>query len=98
MKPTIAVDLAKSVFEVAVSKRPGRVDKRLRLSRKRLLSFFAQQPPATDLRTLLIHGARTLLWAAKGKNNSDRLRRRRDGNPVGPGRGGADNHSGPLLT
>ena len=49
MKRTIAVDLAKSVFEVAVSKRPGRIDKRLRLSRKRLLPFFAQQPPATVL-------------------------------------------------
>jgi len=49
MKPTIAVDLAKSVFEVAISQRPGRVEKRLRLSRKRLLPFFAQQPPATVL-------------------------------------------------
>jgi len=49
MKPTIAVDIAKSVFEVAVSKRPGRVAQRQRLSRKRLLPFFAQQPPATVL-------------------------------------------------
>ncbi len=49
MKPTIAVDLAKSIFEVAVSKRPGRVDKSLRLSRKRLLPFFAKQPRATVL-------------------------------------------------
>jgi transposase len=44
---TIAVDLAKSVFQVAVSHRPGRVDEERRLSRDRLLAFFATQPPAT---------------------------------------------------
>ena len=44
---TIAVDLAKSVFQVAISRRPGRVDEERRLSRDRFLTFFAQQPPAT---------------------------------------------------
>lgn len=44
---TIAVDLAKSVFQVAVSHRPGRVDEERRLSRDRFLPFFAQRPPAT---------------------------------------------------
>ena len=44
---TIAVDLAKSVFQVAVSHRPGRVDEERRLSRDRFLKFFAQHPPAT---------------------------------------------------
>jgi transposase len=44
---TIAVDLAKSVFQVAVSHRPGRVDSERRLTRERFLTFFAQQPPAT---------------------------------------------------
>src|SRR5713226_7958933 len=44
---TIAVDLAKSVFQVAVSHRPGRVDEERRLSRDRFLAFFAQCPPAT---------------------------------------------------
>ena len=44
---TIAVDLAKSVFQIAVSHRPGRVDEERRLSRDRFLMFFAQQPPAT---------------------------------------------------
>src|SRR5207244_491825 len=44
---TIAVDLAKSVFQVAVSHRPGRVDEERRLSRDRFLAFFAQRPPAT---------------------------------------------------
>jgi transposase len=43
---TIAVDLAKSVFQVAISQRPGRVAEQHRLSRSRLLPFFAQQPPA----------------------------------------------------
>lgn len=44
---TIAVDLAKSVFQIAVSHRPGRVDEERRLSRDRFLEFFAQRPPAT---------------------------------------------------
>ena len=45
----IAVDLAKSVFQIAVSRRPGHVDEERRLSRDRFLTFFAQQPPATVL-------------------------------------------------
>jgi len=44
---TIAVDLAKSVFQIAVSHRPGHVDEERRLSRDRFLPFFAQQPAAT---------------------------------------------------
>ena len=44
---TIAVDLAKSVFQIALSRRPGQVDEEHRLSRERFLTFFAQQPPAT---------------------------------------------------
>jgi transposase len=46
---TIAVDLAKSVFEIAVSDRPGRVAERHRLARQVFLQFFAQRPPATVL-------------------------------------------------
>jgi len=46
---TIAVDLAKSVFQVAVSHQPGRVDEERRLSRDCFLDFFAQRPPATVL-------------------------------------------------
>ena len=46
---TIAVDLAKSVFQVAVSHTAGRVEEERRLSRDRFLTFFAQQPPATVL-------------------------------------------------
>jgi transposase len=46
---TIAVDLAKSVFQVAVSHRAGRVDEERRVSRDRFLPVFAQWPPATIL-------------------------------------------------
>ena len=44
---TIAVDLAKSVFQVAVSHRPGHLDEERRLTRDRFVAFFAQRPPAT---------------------------------------------------
>src|SRR3990172_12236030 len=48
MKDTmIAVDLAKSVFEVAVSQRPGKVAERHRLSRGQFSRFLADQAPAT---------------------------------------------------
>ena len=43
----VAVDLAKSVFEVLVSLRPGKVHKAQRLQRDQVLPFFAQQPAAT---------------------------------------------------
>jgi transposase len=44
---TVAVDLAKSVFEIAVSRRPGKVCERHRLSRGAVLRFFAQRPAST---------------------------------------------------
>src|SRR5262245_42913098 len=43
----IAVDVAKSVFEIAVSDRPGRVSRRARPARAQFLQFFANQPAAT---------------------------------------------------
>ena len=46
---TIAVDLAKNVFEIAVSDRPGHVVDRKRVSRKRFVTFFAERQPATVL-------------------------------------------------
>lgn len=46
---TIAVDLAKSVFEVSVSREPGRVCQRKRLTRNQFARFLALQPPATIL-------------------------------------------------
>lgn len=44
---TIAVDLAKSVFEVAVSVHPGVVRERHRLARSQFLEFFAERQGAT---------------------------------------------------
>jgi transposase len=43
---TIAIDLAKSVFEIGVSNRPGHVARTHRLSRKELAGFMAAQPAA----------------------------------------------------
>ena len=43
----IAVDVAKAVFEIAISDRPGRVNRRERPNRHQFLPFLAQQPPAT---------------------------------------------------
>ena len=43
----IAADVAKAVFEVAISDRPGHVSRRARLQRAAVHEFFAQQPPAT---------------------------------------------------
>lgn len=42
---TIAIDIAKSVFQVAVSSRRGSIETERRLSRDRVLTYFAQQPP-----------------------------------------------------
>jgi transposase len=48
MRPTtIAVDLAKSVFEVAVSNQPGRVKEEHRLSRTAFARFMGEHRPAT---------------------------------------------------
>ena len=44
---TIAVDLAKNVFEIGISDRPGHVEKTCRLNRAKFLSFFVNQEPAT---------------------------------------------------
>ena len=49
MSTTIAIDVAKSVFEIAVSHRPGRVAKRERLSREQFARFLATHRPATVL-------------------------------------------------
>jgi transposase len=49
MSITIAVDVAKSIFEVAVSDRPGRVVKRARLSRGQFARLLVTHPPATLL-------------------------------------------------
>jgi transposase len=43
---TIAVDLAKSVFQIAVSHHPGKVAESHRLTRGQFLPFFAERQPA----------------------------------------------------
>lgn len=47
-KTTIAVDLAKNVFEIAV-RRDGRIVQRKRLNRKQMVAFFTQTPPTLVL-------------------------------------------------
>jgi transposase len=82
----IAVDLAKSVFEIAVSTRPGRVAERHRLSRAQLLRFIAQRPAAIVLfeacgsehfwaRDSERCGARAVLAAAPKMKQLDPVRR-----------------------
>ena len=44
---TIAIDVAKNVFEIAVSPRPGRVSESHRLSRAKLLPFVAKRTSST---------------------------------------------------
>ena len=46
---TIGVDLAKDVFEIAVSRFPGKVAERSRLSRTKFLRFFAERQPSRIL-------------------------------------------------
>jgi transposase len=45
----IAVDLAKTVFEIAVATRPGKVDELHRIPREHFLAFFVNRPVATVL-------------------------------------------------
>lgn len=44
---TIAIDLAKSIFEVGVSDRPGHIVANHRLSRSEIVAFMAKQPNTT---------------------------------------------------
>jgi hypothetical protein len=46
---TIAVDVAKAVFEIAVSEHPGQVRERHRFSRERFRRYLGEQPPAAIL-------------------------------------------------
>lgn len=43
-RTTVAVDLAKTVFQVAISRRPGKTAETRRLRRSQLPAFFAQFP------------------------------------------------------
>lgn len=46
---TIAVDLAKTVFEIAGSKEPGRICLRRRVGRGQMVQFFSREPASTVL-------------------------------------------------
>ena len=46
---TVAIDLAKNVFEIAVSPRPGRVSEHLRLNRAAVLRWFSRRKPCRVL-------------------------------------------------
>lgn len=46
---TIAVDLAKDVFEIAAADRTGRIGQRLRLSRRRFEQYLEQLTPGTEV-------------------------------------------------
>lgn len=61
---TIAIDVAKNVFEIAVSHRPGKVSEAHRLSRTKLLPFFAQRP---SCRVVLEACTSSHHWARKLK-------------------------------
>ena len=50
MKNTVfALDIAKSIFQLAVSHHPGRISQQRRMTRSQLLRFVGQQPPAVIL-------------------------------------------------
>ena len=51
---TIAVDLAKNVFEIAISGEAGKVSKQLRVSRPKLVSFFAKQSAADAVNVKIV--------------------------------------------
>jgi len=68
---TIAVDLAKSVFEVAVSHRAGKVSERRRLTRVQFTRFLREQPPAT----LVMEACGTAHhWAREAESHGHRTR------------------------
>jgi transposase len=71
---TIAVDLAKSVFQVAVSHRPGHLDEERPLSCDRFLALFAQRPPAT---IVLEACGSAHHWARSGPDGASSNARRR---------------------
>src|SRR5262245_34052255 len=71
MKPTtIAVDVAKSVLEVAVSKKIGRVSERHRLSPAQFARFLGRRQPAT----IVMEACATAhLWGRKAKTSGHRV-------------------------
>lgn len=72
MKPTtIAVDLAKSVFEVAVSRRVGEVEQRKRLTRAQFGRFLRESDPAD----IVMEACGTAhYWAREASQHGHRVR------------------------
>jgi hypothetical protein len=66
----IGVDIAKSVFQIAVSERPGRVCRRERLPRPRFLALMAQQPPAL---VIMEACGSARYWAGASSNSAPRF-------------------------
>lgn len=64
--PTIGVDIAKNVFEVYVEDEAGQVVERRRLSRKKMLPWFANRPRAV-VGMEACGGGRPLLGARVGE-------------------------------
>jgi transposase len=81
---TVAVDVAKSVFEVAVSHRPGRVSEGHRFTRKRFARFLAEQAPGT---VVMEACGMAHFWAreAQARGHAVRLLPPRDVRPYGRG-------------
>ena len=46
---TVAIDLAKDVFEIAIARRSGAVEERRRLSRRQFQRFVTQLEPGTQV-------------------------------------------------
>jgi len=71
MQPTtIAVDVAKSVFEVAVSDQPGQVRERYRFARDRFHRFLSEQAPAT---VLMEAGSSAHHWARHAQRHGHQV-------------------------
>ena len=66
---TIAMDIAKNVFEVAVSTEPGRVKERRRLTKSQMLRFFANREPA---RVVSRRAARLTRWRGSSRGTGTR--------------------------
>ena len=74
---TVGIDLAKNVFQIHGVDQRGKVVVRKRLRRQQVLTYFANHPPClvgmeacggAYLRTLMIHGARSVVRVAERKS------------------------------
>jgi hypothetical protein len=80
----VAVDLAKTVFEIAVSDRPGHVERRRRVPRERFLETLAQLPASIVVMEACDSAA--LATRAKRSDEDSTARQRRPTLRAGAGR------------